>query len=99
MLWHGADVADPLREDEIGVERADSRDVDLVHAAVVAQRRADRGIDFIAGEAIEIGAGPREPRAISHTRRVIAAVRNPDESRSEERRVGKECRSRWSAEQ
>ena len=79
-LGYRTHITDPLREDDIGGERADSRDVDLVHAAMVAQRRADGGIDFTTREAIEIGAGPREPRAISHTGRVIAAVRNPDES-------------------
>jgi len=40
-LRHRAHIADPLREDEIGLESFESVDIDLIHAAVVAQRRAD----------------------------------------------------------
>src|SRR2546430_17683835 len=52
----------------------------------------------------EIGAGPRDeqdpPRAWarerSESRYSCAHARSSNDSRSEERRVGKECRSRWS---
>src|SRR2546425_8745470 len=47
-LRHRTHIADPLREYEIGLERCDSRDVDLIHATVVAQCSAHSGIDFAA---------------------------------------------------
>src|SRR5467141_3177436 len=38
-LRYRTNVADPLREYEIGLERLESSDVDLIHAAMIAQRR------------------------------------------------------------
>src|SRR5690242_20957673 len=44
------------------------------------------------------GPGREGERLVLVRRRPVAAVfRHPPQARSEERRVGKECRSRWSA--
>ena len=56
-LRHCTDVANALRNHEIGLERANRIHVDLVHTAVVAQRRADRRIDLAARQSREISAG------------------------------------------
>src|SRR5581483_7737169 len=42
------------------------------------------------------GAGPRTVEALQYLKDETAKLKPPTQERSEERRVGKECRSRWS---
>src|SRR3982074_584340 len=74
-----AHITDALCEDQIWSERLDSYDIDLVHAAIIAQRRAHGRIDLPAREASEIGPRSREPRPVGDALGIIAAVRDPDE--------------------
>lgn len=78
-FWYCAHIANALREYEVGLERLDGVDIDLVHAAVVPQRRADGRINLTARQPFKVGSWPGQPRAASDAGRVIAAVRNPDE--------------------
>ena len=48
-------------------------------------------IDYCAGI-----ANPRQPKFFKGRRLLVREITNPNIYRSEERRVGKECRSRWS---
>ena len=78
-LRHRADVADALGDDEIRLERGDSGDVDLIHAAIVAECGANRSIDLPAREASEVVARTRQPGPARDAWRVIAAMRNPNQ--------------------
>src|SRR3989475_13319319 len=78
------------------------------HGGIVAhdqvRDRASRGVHQDAGRNAVLGAGGRVPRGGlgrgQHGDRVHGITTPPypttASSRSEERRVGKECRSRWS---
>ena len=55
-----------------------------------------RGCSFFAGRAVSAKNGKSKPFEDSRTRERLAFISRPSYHRSEERRVGKECRSRWS---
>src|SRR5882762_7032542 len=86
-LGHRTDIADTLRQDEIRPEFADAGDIDLIHAAVIPQSGADGGVNLTARQPFEVGSRPRQPRAISDARRVVAAVRDSDETISQTERA------------
>jgi hypothetical protein len=78
-LRHRTNVADPLGEDEIGLERGECIDIDLIHAAMIAQCRAHSRIDLPARQALETRARARKPRPVGDARGVVATVRDPDQ--------------------
>jgi len=78
-LGHRTDIADTLRQHEIGLELADAGDIDLIDAAVIAHGGMDRGVDLPARQTLETHTRAREPGQIGDARRIVAAVRDPDE--------------------
>ena len=78
-LGNRTDVADPLRENEVWLEIADRLDVDLVDAAILMQRRANRGIDLGTRQPRKIATRSCQSGEMGDARRVVAAVRDTDE--------------------
>src|SRR3712207_7535864 len=69
---------------------------DLFRPRAVLRRLREGGALHMGGKEVEIPAGEVEV-ALVEVKRESLRVRDVDlEDRSEERRVGKECRSRWS---
>jgi len=52
-LGHRTDIADTLRQHEIGLELADAGDVDLIDAAVIVHGGTDRGVNLPARQTLE----------------------------------------------
>src|SRR6266576_4481233 len=80
MFGHGTYITDSLGKDEIRFKRGQPIDIDLVHAAVVAKRRANGLVDLAAREAVELRTRSREAGTIDDRLGIVTAMRNPDES-------------------
>ena len=67
-----------------------AREPQLLSLRVWSLCSATRGAAMVGGPRTAMGSGPRLPQLGK------ALAQKPRPNRSEERRVGKECRSRWS---
>ena len=62
----------------------------------IREVHAIRGLSFVAYKGDAVGVIGRNGSGKSTLLRAIAGLLPAEQGRSEERRVGKECRSRWS---
>src|SRR6267378_5317921 len=77
---HGTYITDSLGKNEVRFKRGQPIEIDLVHAAVVAERRANRLVDFAAREPVELRTRSREAGTIDDGLGIVTAMRDPDES-------------------
>src|SRR5437660_11289920 len=91
-LSGGGGTVGALDEAPVEVGREQLREVVHVLAQQCAAAKADPG--RVRGEQVR-GVDPREVRIVLSDRHVRDDAHTETEPRSEERRVGKECRYRW----
>ncbi len=80
---NGADLAEILRDDQVGGELLEQFRVDLVERPAVAERVAHGAVDLGAPELVRVDARGRDDRHGLHLGWVVALVRTPDEVVSE----------------
>src|SRR6267378_1999578 len=77
---HGTYITDSLGKNEVRFKRGQPIEIDLVHAAVVAERRANGLVDLAAREPVELRTRSRQAGTIDDGLGIVTAMRDPDES-------------------
>jgi hypothetical protein len=75
----GADVAQVLGDDEVGLEVADQRVVERIERPAVEHGRAHRGVVVAASQLVRVDPRRRDDGELGNARRVVAFGGAPDE--------------------
>ena len=84
----GADVTESLGEDQVGRDRGEEGDVDLVGGAARGEVGAEVGVDLGRGAAVRGDGGAGEDGQGSDLRRIVAFVGDGDQLRLEPKGTG-----------
>ena len=78
-LAHGADIAEGLRDDEVGLERAQAGDINGVRRATGCEQTADGGVDLGLGKAVRLDGGAGEDGQAARAFGVVTLVGDADD--------------------
>ena len=78
-LAHGADIAEGLGDDEVGLELAQAGDIDRVGRAAGGEEVADGGVDLGLGKAARLDGGAGEDGEAARLGGVVALVGDADD--------------------